>query len=307
MKALRPFLLLTRISLVPSAAVDALIGISLGSQGHFPGFLVILLACLASSLVFLGGMGLNDWADRKQDAIDRPERPIPSGSVSAPAAFSTSLALLLGGVGLAFLIHPTAGACLGLVALCAVAYDLLLRGPTLGPICLAFCRAGNMTFGVLAIRSSLGLPWDDALLLPPLAYGLYVGLVSILSGFEDGARPLDQQGPKFILTCAAIVLAAMPLSTMALRPGPETWAYAIGFVISMTGAAGLWRAAHRHQPWTREAVGLAMGMSLRRLMLATACIGCAYLHVSLFPLLAVLCALGGLAFSHRLRQAFPPS
>lgn len=307
MKALRAFLLWTRISLAPSAAVDALIGISLGSLGYFPGFPLVLQACLASLLVFMGGMGLNDWADRKQDALDRPERPIPSGSIPAGVALALASLLLLTGTGLAFLIHPIAGACLGLVALCAAGYDLVLRGPTVGPLCLAFCRAGNLTFGILAIRASLGLPWDDALLLPPLAYGLYVGLVSILSGYEDGARPLDQQGPRFLLSYASIVLVVLPFSTMALRPGPESWTYAIAFVISITAAAGLWQAAHRSEPWTCAAVGQAMGLSLRRLMLATAALGCASLNETLFPWIAVMCALGGLAFSVRLRKAFPPS
>ncbi len=307
MKALRPYLLLTRISLAPSAAVDALIGISIGSSGLFPGFPLVLQACFASLLVFLGGMALNDWADRKQDAVDRPERPIPSGDISAPIAFVFSLVLLLAGVALGFAIHPTAGACLGLVALCAAGYDLALRGPTIGPLCLAFCRAGNLTFGILAVRSGLGLPWDDAILLPPIAYGLYVGLVSILSGYEDGARTMDQRGPRFILSYAAIVLGGIPLSTLALRPGPSTWTYSIAFAISATAALGLWRAAHRHKPWTQQVVGQAMGLSLRRLMLATAAIGCASLNATLFPWIAVACALGGLAFSHRLRRAFPPS
>ncbi len=303
----RAFLQWTRISLAPSALADALIGISLGSHGNFPGFPLVLQACLASLLVFMGGMGLNDWADRKQDALKRPGRPIPSGSISATAALPLALLLLLSGTGLAFLIHPTAGACLGLVALSAVAYDLVLRGPTFGPLCLAFCRAGNLTFGMLAVRSSLGLPWDDALLLPPLAYGLYVGLISVLSGYEDGARPLNQRGPRRLLICASIVLAGLPFSTMALRPGPQSWAYALAFVISIGAATRLWHAAHRSKPWTCEAVAQVMGLSLRRLMLATAALGCAALKASLFPWLAVLFALGGLAFSVRLRKSFPPS
>ena len=309
MKSLRPFLLLTRISLAPSAAVDALIGISLGSAGYFPGFPLVLQACLASLCVFLGGMGLNDWADRKEDAIDRPERPIPSGAIGATRALAFSLILLVSGVALAFLIHPVAGATLGLVAVVAAGYDLLLRGPTIGPLCLAFCRAGNLAFGIIVVRSSLGLPWNDVFLLPPLAYGLYVGLVSIVSGYEDGARPLQESNPRFILSYAAVVLALMPLSGVALQPLTGQWPYgiALGLLISISAAVGLWRAAQRKEPWTQQAVGQAMGLSLRRLMLATGAIGCVTLNDTLFPWLAVGCALVGLKFSHRLRLVFPPS
>ncbi len=308
MKFLRPYLLLTRISLAPSAAVDALIGVSLGSAGNFPGWLLVVQACLASLCVFMGGMGLNDWADRKADAKDRPERPIPSGAVSPMAALVFSASLLAIGVTLAFLIHPKAGACLALVAICAGAYDLLLRGPTVGPMCLAFCRAGNLTFGILAVRSGLNLPWNEALLLPPLAYGLYVGLVSILSGYEDGARSLHKHSPSFLISYAAVVLALMPLSTMALRPAPASWTYPIGLAISFSAAWGLWRAAQRKEEWTPKAVGQTMGLSLRRLMIATAAIGCATLSTTaIFPWIAVAIALGGLTFSVRLRKAFPPS
>jgi hypothetical protein len=42
-------------------------------------------------------------------------------------------------------------------------------------------------------------------------------------------------------------------------------------------------------------------------MLATAAIGCTTLNATLFPWIAVGLALAGLAFSHRLRKAFPPS
>ncbi|WP_375373510.1 UbiA family prenyltransferase, partial [Micromonospora sp. ATA51] len=40
----------------------------------------------ASVLLYWAGMAANDWADRHLDAVERPERPIPSGRVSPPAA-----------------------------------------------------------------------------------------------------------------------------------------------------------------------------------------------------------------------------
>ena len=43
----------------------------------------------ASALIYLGGMALNDWADRELDAEERPERPIPSGRISPTAAKDT--------------------------------------------------------------------------------------------------------------------------------------------------------------------------------------------------------------------------
>ncbi|RMI33163.1 UbiA family prenyltransferase, partial [Streptomyces triticirhizae] len=43
------------------------------------------LAMASSVCLYWSGMALNDWADRAEDARDRPHRPLPSGRI-APAA-----------------------------------------------------------------------------------------------------------------------------------------------------------------------------------------------------------------------------
>ncbi|MEV4021174.1 UbiA family prenyltransferase, partial [Nonomuraea angiospora] len=50
---------------------------------------------LAASSVCLywAGMALNDYADRALDAVERPERPIPSGRVRPGAALALACAL----------------------------------------------------------------------------------------------------------------------------------------------------------------------------------------------------------------------
>ena len=40
------------------------------------------LLLLASAGLYLGGMVLNDVFDAQLDAVERPERPIPSGDIS---------------------------------------------------------------------------------------------------------------------------------------------------------------------------------------------------------------------------------
>src|SRR3989442_15725829 len=45
------------------------------------------LWCLAASAcLYLGGIALNDYFDRDVDAVERPERPIPSGAVPPAVA-----------------------------------------------------------------------------------------------------------------------------------------------------------------------------------------------------------------------------
>ncbi|MEV1288797.1 UbiA family prenyltransferase, partial [Micromonospora sp. NPDC049679] len=55
----------------------------------------------ASVCLYWAGMAANDWADRELDAVERPERPVPSGRVSAPAALGIAAGLTAAGLALA--------------------------------------------------------------------------------------------------------------------------------------------------------------------------------------------------------------
>ncbi|WP_320781070.1 UbiA family prenyltransferase, partial [Streptomyces sp. CRN 30] len=53
------------------------------------------LAIGSSLCLYEAGMVLNDWADRAEDAAERPRRPLPSGRVR-PAAALTAAGVLTG-------------------------------------------------------------------------------------------------------------------------------------------------------------------------------------------------------------------
>ena len=57
---------------------------------------------VALSLFYVGGMYLNDAFDAGIDAVERPERPIPSGQVSAETVFAAGFGMLA--LGLAVLL-----------------------------------------------------------------------------------------------------------------------------------------------------------------------------------------------------------
>src|SRR5512143_1178807 len=52
--------------------------------------LTLASAVLISLLLYAAGLILNDYMDRRTDARERPERPIPSGRVSAAHALAAS-------------------------------------------------------------------------------------------------------------------------------------------------------------------------------------------------------------------------
>ena len=67
-------------------------------QGDWQPIGPLLLLMLASALLYEAGMVLNDVCDAELDAVERPERPIPSGRISRHAALRVGIGLLVGGV-----------------------------------------------------------------------------------------------------------------------------------------------------------------------------------------------------------------
>ncbi|WP_435834778.1 UbiA family prenyltransferase, partial [Streptomyces bacillaris] len=86
---------LFRVSALFSVPGDALAGAAAVGRGPGRG---TALAVGASLCLYEAGMALNDWADREEDAVDRPHRPIPSGRVSPAAALGAAGALTAAGL-----------------------------------------------------------------------------------------------------------------------------------------------------------------------------------------------------------------
>ena len=75
------YLRLGRVSNLPTVWTNVLAGAALAGAAVGPGRLALpLVAC---SLFYPGGMYLNHAFDREIDARERPERPIPSGRITA--------------------------------------------------------------------------------------------------------------------------------------------------------------------------------------------------------------------------------
>jgi 4-hydroxybenzoate polyprenyltransferase len=307
---------LLRLSLAPSAAADIAAGVVLGA-GRWPRAAWPWLLILASLCVYHGAMALNDWADREADARLRPERPIPSGAVAAPAALALAAVLLAAGPLLATAAPgPRPAACLGLAALLAVLYDVAGRGPLIGPALLALCRWLNLTAGIAA---GIALLPDAHAASPalhasvPLLYAAYVFTVSRLGRLEDLPAGTDLgRRPARLLTAAALLLVALPLPPVFLSllqsppaPSPHPASAVAALLVAAAGAFGLLRAARKSLPWTPPDVLRAMGLALRRLLLCTA--AAALLAPPPDGAVVAAAILCGYPVAHGLRRVFPPS
>jgi 4-hydroxybenzoate polyprenyltransferase len=138
---------LLRVSALFTVPGDALAGAT--ASGGRPDRSTAL-AVGASLCLYEAGMALNDWADREEDAVDRPHRPIPSGRIAPGAALAAAGALTAAGLGLAARAgRPALAVATGLAAT-VWAYDLRLKHTPAGPAAMAAARGLDLLLGATA-------------------------------------------------------------------------------------------------------------------------------------------------------------
>jgi hypothetical protein len=183
-----------------------------------------LLTPIASVLIYAGGMGLNDWADREIDAVERPERPIPSGRISPQEAVGISTGLLAGGVAMASIVGGARGAARGgILAVAVVLYDTVAKETPVGPWVMATCRALDVLLGAGSLRSAVG---------PALTVGAHTVAVTYLSRAEvSGAERWLPESVRVVVAGLAAV------ATLGGRAHSSDRALRVLGRVAATGAA----------------------------------------------------------------------
>jgi 4-hydroxybenzoate polyprenyltransferase len=167
------YLQLLRPANVVTALADVLAGFAIAGPGASG--LPWLLA--ATACLYAGGVVLNDFFDRDLDAVERPERPIPSGRVPALAAASLGGALLLIGVTAARAATAPAFGTAAAIAVSVLTYDSWTkRHVVFGPLTMGMCRGLNLCLGMAAAPAALQGHWALALL--PFVYICSITAVS---------------------------------------------------------------------------------------------------------------------------------
>ena len=158
---------------------------------------------LASSCcLYLAGMVFNDVFDRKQDAAERPSRPIPSGRVSLVSAVVLGTVLMIAGVVAAATVTRVSLQVAGLLVIAILAYNGVLKRTPLAPIAMGVCRALNVMLGASDHEF-----WKPFFLGPPQTYaaaflGLYIVGVTLF------ARTEARTSSRWLLGLALLILDA---------------------------------------------------------------------------------------------------
>ncbi|MEU1079477.1 SCO3242 family prenyltransferase [Streptomyces sp. NPDC005908] len=152
---------LVRLPALFTVPGDTLAGVA--AAGRTPGPRA-LLPVGSSLCLYAAGMALNDWADRAEDAVERPHRPVPSGRVRPAAAFAAACGLT--GAGLLFAARAGRPALAVAAPLAATvwAYDLALKHTPAGPAAMAAARALDLLMGAAAAGDTKAAAPSAALL-----------------------------------------------------------------------------------------------------------------------------------------------
>lgn len=239
---------LGRVSNLPTVSTNVLAALAL--SGATPAPWAIAAICAAISILYLAGMFLNDAFDRTVDAIERPERPIPSGQVTAAEVFGAGFAMLAFGVlGIAAVAFtgggrwPALGSAVVLAAL-IVYYDMRHKSNPLAPVVMGLCRVGAYTTAALAGGGAL----DESLVIGCLLLLAYLIGLSYIARHEGKSR-LTQLWP----------LAFMIVPFVVLQPaGGGPWMFAIYLMFAGWTGRCLWLVRKRTLPGA-QTIRIAVG------------------------------------------------
>ncbi len=175
MSSLRTLLLLGRVSNLPTVWSNCLAGWLLGGgdwRALSTDWQPLALLILGATLLYTGGMFLNDACDAGFDRDHRRERPIPSGAISEVAVWRTAIGLLAGGM----LCLALFGATTALLALalfnCILAYDFLHKRISWSPLLMSACRLLLYLVAASTVQGVTGATLWSALALAAYVTGL---------------------------------------------------------------------------------------------------------------------------------------
>ena len=160
--------------------------VSVGALNSNNTILILSGLLLAGPLVCGMSQAVNDWCDRHVDAINQPERPIPSGRVSARWGFFTGIIMSVISILFAYYLGSLIFFATVIGVLAAWLYSLepirLKRSAIFGPGIVAICYEGLPWFTGAAIFT-ISLPNKEVLIVLTL-YALGAHGIMTMNDFK---------------------------------------------------------------------------------------------------------------------------
>ncbi len=242
---LRTILALGRMSNLPTVWTNALAGAVLAAAADVR---TVVLAGLALTAFYVGGMWLNDAFDAEIDAREKADRPIPRGEAARRTVFLVGFGLLGLGVVISFILGTLAGLFGIALAGFVLAYDALHKKTALSPVLMGATRfccyllpAATVGFGPQVMFGAMGL------------FAYIVGLT--YAAKQEAYNRIGATWPLAVLSLPVVyaIGATVELGAVVL--------FALGFAVVILVALGLLlRRARGDVP--RAVVTMIAGISL---------------------------------------------
>lgn len=266
-----------------TAVADVLAGFAVAGLARPEALPWLVLSTIG---LYGGGVVLNDVLDARLDAVERPERPLPSGRASLRGASLLGAGLLSAGVAAAFAASTVSGWVAVLIAGLAVLYDALGKHhPVLGPLNMGACRGLNLMLGA-SIAPAIAL--DHAYLATlPIAY--IAAITAVSAGEVHGGRPVAGR-------LALGLVGAVMLGLLGLALGAGPWGLPFVALLAWRVLPPFWRASTDPRPGTARAAVRAGVLSLIALDAALAAIFAGPLYGAAVLALVLVAALAARPF-----------
>ncbi len=204
MNPVRTWLVLGRVSNLPTVWTNALAGVILAG-GVMGG--EYLVAGVALSLFYIGGMFLNDAFDAEIDAKERSARPIPAGLVSRQGVFAAGYFVIAMALALSFWLGLWAGFAGLALAVSVLLYDWLHKKTALSPVIMGACRFFSYGLAALAVGAFGG----EALFC---ALGMWFYIIGLTYAAKQEAYDrIDRAWPLFVLAVPLLYAAYSALGS----------------------------------------------------------------------------------------------
>jgi len=179
---------------------------------------------VAGFMLTAASMAINDYYDREIDAINEPNRPIPSGSIKPKEALIFALILTSIGFAAAYLTNPTNFICLITAIISwtiSVTYVTVGKGTgLLGNFLVSLCVATPLLYGSLAVTNWIE---SNVLIFASIAFLSNTGreiTKGIVDVRGDKMQNVKTLAVRFGEKKAAVAAALFYLSAVLLTPIP---------------------------------------------------------------------------------------
>ena len=183
----------------------------------------VLLIFFSMAFITSAGFAINDYFDRESDAVIKPNRPIPSGSLSLKQVVATSSVLFIAGLAMAFFINWLSLAIIAADSAVLLVYSMIIKRKSgfTANVLVGILTGTAFMYGEAAISSPPTVSLIS-LSLYPIAFGTIGGNVlrDVLSLDGDSKIGYPTLPQKIGVSKSAKVAAVFFLLTGLFAPLP---------------------------------------------------------------------------------------